>query len=452
MSHPPNTAESARGPELPRKLTEAPVRKMIRPLAKFLEIESASGVLLVICTGIALVVANSPWAQDWEEFWHLEAAVSVGSWELRNSLVHWINDGLMTIFFFLVGLEIKRESVDGELRTFAKAALPIVAAVGGMLVPAGIYWLLQGGREGRHGWGIPMATDIAFAVGILALLGRRVPAGLKIFLLALAIADDIGAIIIIAFFYSGAIHWGSLGLAGLGIALVLVLNRLGLRSIVGYCLVGAAIWLAMYHSGIHPTVAGVVLGLITPGRAWISQDSLVEFLLNAVDRLDGRIDRPQVVGNLRETALETISPLERLETALHAWVAFGIMPLFALANAGVRLQPTAAGHGVTWAVGVALVIGKPLGIVLFSWLAVWIRVATLPHGTCWKTVLGAACLGGIGFTMSLFIAGLALEGTLLDSAKIGTLAGSSISALTGFLLLFVFLPPLKSEAPVNDHH
>lgn len=424
---------------------------MVRPLARFLEIESASGILLVICAAAALAIANSPWSQAWESFWHTEIGVSLGSWELRNSLVHWINDGLMTIFFFLVGLEIKREIIDGELRSFKKAALPIAAALGGMLVPAGVYLLFQFGREGERGWGIPMATDIAFAVGVLAVLGRRVPAGLKIFLLALAIADDIGAIVIIAVFYSDAIQLVALGLAGLSLVLVIGMNRLGARSIAAYWIVGAAMWLAMYHSGIHPAVAGVALGLLTPGRAWIARDSLATFLLDTIDRLDGQIDRPQMVGKLTETARETLSPLERLETALHAWVAFAIMPLFALANAGVVLQPEAARHGVAWAVAAGLVLGKPLGIVAFSWLAIRCGVAQLPTGANWRALLGVGCLGGIGFTMSLFIAGLAFEGNLLDSAKIGAFAGSTISAIAGYLLLVVSLPITGTSRSQPSH-
>ncbi|MGD9723465.1 MAG: Na+/H+ antiporter NhaA [Pirellulales bacterium] len=439
------------GPELPHKLANAPVRRMVRPLARFLEIESASGILLVICAAAALAIANSPWSQAWESFWHTEIGVSLGSWELRNSLVHWINDGLMTIFFFLVGLEIKREIIDGELRSFKKAALPIAAALGGMLVPAGVYLLFQFGREGERGWGIPMATDIAFAVGVLAVLGRRVPAGLKIFLLALAIADDIGAIVIIAVFYSDAIQLVALGLAGLSLVLVIGMNRLGARSIAAYWIVGAAMWLAMYHSGIHPAVAGVALGLLTPGRAWIARDSLATFLLDTIDRLDGQIDRPQMVGKLTETARETLSPLERLETALHAWVAFAIMPLFALANAGVVLQPEAARHGVAWAVAAGLVLGKPLGIVAFSWLAIRCGVAQLPTGANWRALLGVGCLGGIGFTMSLFIAGLAFEGNLLDSAKIGAFAGSTISAIAGYLLLVVSLPITGTSRSQPSH-
>ena len=431
----------------------APVQRLIAPLVRFLEIESASGVLLIVCTAIALAIANSPWSHAWEQFWHTEGRLGLGSWELRASLAHWVNDGLMTIFFFLVGLEIKREVVDGELRTFSRAALPIIAAIGGMLLPAAIYLALHGGREGYRGWGIPMATDIAFAVGVLALLGRRVPVGLKVFLLALAIADDIGAIVIIAFFYSGAINVGALGLAALGLFVVVAMNRLGVRSLIAYTLVGVGIWLSMYGSGIHPTIAGVALGLITPGRAWIPGQSLVDLLLDAVDRLDGQIERAhdrRFIGQLTATARETISPLERLESALHPWVAFAIMPIFALANAGVALQPAAAGHGVTLAVAAGLVVGKPLGIVIFSLLAVRCRLAQLPSGVSWRAILGAGCLGGIGFTMSLFIAGLGLDGKLLDAGKIGTLAGSIISAVLGFMILFLVLPKPSPVAHANQ--
>ncbi|QDU26251.1 Na(+)/H(+) antiporter NhaA [Anatilimnocola aggregata] len=450
MNQVPNSGTPRPGLQLPPRLANAPVRTLMQPLARFLEIESASGVLLVICTGAALLIANSVWAHEWEAFWHLEMRVVVGSWELRNTLGHWINDGLMTIFFFVVGLEIKRETVEGELRSFQKATLPIFAALGGMLIPAGIYLLLQPGGAAARGWGIPMATDIAFAVGILALLGRRVPSGLKIFLLALAIADDIGAIIIIACFYSEAIQVIALGIAGVGLLVVLVLNWLGVRNFVSYFLLGAMIWLAMFRSGIHPTVAGVVLGLMTPGRAWISQESFTTMMLDFIDRLDGRIDRPQALGKLTLTARETISPLERLESALHPWVAFAIMPVFALANAGVQLQPAAAFHPVTWSVAAGLLVGKPLGILAFSWLAVRTNLAKLPQGTNWKSLSGAACLGGIGFTMSLFIAGLALKGQLLDSAKIGTLAGSVLSALLGYTLLRFSLPNVTVAGEVPE--
>lgn len=428
----------------PRPHEETPVRRLLEPLARFLEIESASGILLVFCTVIALVLANSPWAESWHSFWHTDARLGIGTWELRASLAHWVNDGLMTVFFFLVGLEIKRELVDGELRTVRKAALPIVAALGGMLVPAAIYLLLADSGQGARGWGIPMATDIAFAVGILALLGQRVPIGLKIFLLALAIADDIGAIVVIALFYSGALHLAAFGFAAVGLILIYGLNRLGVRSVAIYWMVGAGVWLAMHYSGVHPTIAGVALGLMTPGRAWVAGESLVELLLDSLDRLDGQIERPhdrsRLVGDLTLAARETLSPLERLEAALHPWVAFAIMPIFALANAGVALQPAAATHSIAWAVAAGLVIGKPLGITFFAWLAVRSGAAQLPAGVTWRSLFGAGCLGGIGFTMSLFIAGLALEGTPLDAGKIGILAGSTVSALLGLAFLLAFLP------------
>jgi NhaA family Na+:H+ antiporter len=297
-----------------------------------------------------------------------------------------------------------------------------------------------------------MATDIAFAVGMLTLLGKRVPIGLKIFLLALAIADDIGAIVVIALFYSSNLSITALGLAALGVAFVYGMARLGIRSVAAYFLVGAAIWLAMFHSGIHPTIAGVALGLMTPSRAWIEGRSFIDFLLDAADRLDGDIERtqihghPRLAGDLALAARESVSPLERLETALHPWVAFVIMPIFALANAGVPLQTQSASHGVALAVAAGLVIGKPAGIFLFSYLAVRSGLAQLPQGVSWKAIFGAGCLGGIGFTMSLFIAGLALEGKILDAGKIGTLCGSAISAVAGLVILFIFLPRTPAQA------
>jgi NhaA family Na+:H+ antiporter len=453
------TTDDSSAKQRPRRVAPAlpatPVRRLMQPLARFLEIESASGLVLLVCTVIALVVANSPWAGAWDAFWHTEARIGVGAWELQASLAHWVNDGLMTIFFFVVGLEIKRELVEGELRSLRKAALPILAAVGGMLAPAAIYLLLQGRGEGQRGWGIPMATDIAFAVGVLTLLGKRVPVGLKIFLLALAIADDIGAILVIALFYAGNLSLPSLGLAALGVAIVFAMSRVGVRSVVLYALAGAGIWLAMFHSGIHPTIAGVVLGLMTPARAWIEGLSLTDVMLDTVDRLDGEVERThthgrsRLVGDLTRVARETLSPLERLETSLHPWVAFGIMPIFALANAGVALQPQAATHGVALAVAVGLVLGKPLGIFVFSWLAVRLGLAQLPAGVNWKAILGAGCLGGIGFTMSLFIAGLALEETLLDAGKIGTLAASAVSAAAGLIWLYIFLPAARPADDTN---
>jgi NhaA family Na+:H+ antiporter len=427
-------------------LPKTPVQRLVRPFVRFLQIESASGMVLLACTAAALLLANSPWAEAYDNFWHTHLTIAIGGWSLDESLAHWVNDALMTIFFFVVGLEIKRELVDGELREPKKAALPIMGALGGMIAPAGIYLAFQFDREGHAGWGIPMATDIAFVVGFLALLGKRAPLGLKVFLLALAIADDIGAVLVIALFYSSEIAMLPLGLAAAGFILIYICNRIGVRTMTVYVIVGAGIWLAFFYSGIHPTVAGVMLGLMTPGSAWLGDTALREVIADAIDRLDGVVDRPhatdrtKLAGEIKATAQETVSPLERLETALHPWVAFVIMPVFALANAGVRIEPAAFAEPVAVAVAAGLVVGKPLGIVLLSWLAVRAGWASLPTSVNWRAMVGAGCLAGIGFTMSLFIAALALSGELLDAAKIGILAGSAVSAVLGMALLVMFLP------------
>jgi NhaA family Na+:H+ antiporter len=291
-----------------------------------------------------------------------------------------------------------------------------------------------------------MATDIAFVVGFLALLGKRVPLGLKIMLLSLAIADDIGAVLVIALFYSSNILYVALGWAAAGFALAWLFNRIGVRSVGVYFAVGIGVWVAFLSSGIHPTVAGVLLGLLTPASAWTGDRALLDVLGDTLDYLrgdrDGQIEHyhTPLLRNLETAAREAISPLERLETALHPWVAFGIMPLFALANAGVVVESDALAHPVSWAVAAGLVLGKPFGIVVFSWLAVLLGFARLPSGVDWKAMLGAGCLAGVGFTMSLFIAGLALEGELLAAGKLGTLVGSTISATLGSLLLLAFLP------------
>ena len=430
----------------PQRLPQTLVQHWARPLVRFLEIEAASGVILLACTLAAVVLANSPWQTEFAALWNQHIYIGIGNYRLDESLLHWVNDWLMTIFFFVVGLEIKREIVAGELRDVRQAALPVMAALGGMLVPAGVFLILRAGRPGEAGWGIPMATDIAFVVGLLALLGRRAPLGLKILLLSLAIADDIGAVLVIAVFYSTDISLAALAIAALGLAACYGLNRIGVRRVLVYLLAGCAIWLAVLQSGVHPTVAGVLLGLLTPASAWVGDRTLTEVIRDTLDRLRGEEDgaiepyhRP-VVKQLETAAREAVSPLERLESALHPWVAFGIMPIFALANAGVAIRPEGMMHPVAWAVAAGLVLGKPVGIVLFSWAAVRMGIARLPAGVNWRVMVGAGCLAGIGFTMSLFIAGLALEGDLLDAAKVGTLAGSTTSAVLGFVLLVRNLP------------
>jgi NhaA family Na+:H+ antiporter len=445
---PPAAFDAGRGSPWP----ETPVTRLVRPFLLFLRIEAASGVVLLVCTAAALILANSAAAPVFHAFWETPAELSIGSFSLAHSLREWVNEGLMTIFFFVVGLEIKRELVLGELRDPRKAALPLVAALGGMLAPAAVYLCWQLGEPGERGWGIPVATDIAFVVGCLALLGPRVPHGLKIFLLTLAIADDIGAVLVIAVAYSQGISPPALAAAFAGLALCSVLNRIGVRRVPLYVVVGGAVWLAFLHSGIHATVAGVLLGLLTPASAWVGDRGLLGILSEAGAQLRGERPHPaparrrELLMSVARTARETVPPLERLETSLHPWVAFGIMPLFALANAGVALSAERAWDPIAIAVSAGLVLGKPAGIFLLSWLSVTLRLARLPADVDWKVVLGAGCLGGIGFTMALFIAGLALEGPPLEAGKIGIFVGSAASALLGSACLLAFLPAREDGA------
>ena len=428
-------------------LPKAPIQRMTRPFRRFLEIESASGVVLVICAAVALVVANSPAAHAFHHFWELPFRVGVGRFTLEEPLHFWVNDALMTLFFFVVGLEIKRELVAGELSTPQKAALPVVAALGGMLAPAGVYLALMHGTPGEKGWGVPMATDIAFVVGVLALFGPRVPIGLKVFLLSLAIADDIGAILVIAAVYSGSPDPTALGAAAGGFGIVYSLNRLGVRTVPVYLAVGAGIWLAVLRSGVHPTIAGVLLGLMTPASAWVGRATLKQAMANLLGRLTAERTEGDAaeVGHhdferLAFAAKESASPLERLEGTLHPWVGFAIMPLFALVNAGVAFRPAAVADPIAVAVALGLVLGKPLGIVAFSLLAVKLKLAQLPDGVTLRMLVAAGCLGGIGFTMSLFIAHLGLGDEHLDAGKCGILIGSGLSAVLGSGLLFASLP------------
>lgn len=426
-------------------LPKGPIHRIARPIRRFLEVQSASGIALVICTIVAMAVANSPWAAAYHDFWETHLRIGVGRLTLDLSLHHWVNDALMVLFFFVVGLEIKRELVAGELSTAQKAALPVIAAAGGMVVPAGIYLALQWGQDGERGWGIPMATDIAFVVGVLALFGPRVPLGLKIFLLALAIVDDIGAILVIAVAYSGDTSGVALGLAAVGFAVTYGLNRLGVRAVSVYVLVGAGVWLAVLKSGVHPTVAGVLLGLLTPSSVWVGQTTLRDAIADVLMRVSEDNEYEAEDADFRRlefVARESISPLERLETVLHPWVGFVVMPVFALANAGVEFRHAGVGDPVALAVAAGLVFGKPVGIVGFSYLAVRLGLAALPSGVNWRMLVGAGCLGGIGFTMSLFVAGLAFPEmpNRLDAGKVGIIAGSVTSAILGSAVLVLGLP------------
>jgi NhaA family Na+:H+ antiporter len=397
---------------------------------------------------VALAWANSPWSASYEALWATELGVEVGDVSFSASLLHWINDGLMAIFFLVVGLEIKREVLVGELASVRRATLPIVAAVGGAVLPALIYLGLVGGGEAMHGWGIPMATDIAFALGALALVGSRVPLGLRVFLTALAIADDLLAIGVIALFYTAELDVAALATAGLVLLALIAANRLGARRPVVYGVLGVALWLAVYASGIHATVAGVLLALTIPARTRIDD---VAFVARARGTLDGLEETARRGGHasidehhaalwdLEDATEKAQAPMLRIEHALQAWVAFLIVPLFALANAGVTVRGDLVAmlaEPVTLGVIIGLVVGKQIGITLAAYVVVRLGLASLPDGVRWWHIYGVAWLGGIGFTMSLFIAALAFgESPLLASAKVGILAASIVAGVGGCLVL-----------------
>lgn len=422
--------------QLPRE----PIHRLIKPLSRFLHVEAASGLVLLTCAVASLILANSPYAESYLGFWKTPMELTVGDFRLEGPLKHWINDGLMAIFFFVIGLEVKREIAIGELRSIRRAALPLVGAIGGMAAPAGIFLALQMGEPGQRGWGIPMATDIAFVVGCMAVLGRRIPAGLRTVLLSIAIADDVGAILIIALGYTETIHaaWLGTGLAGIGA--VVLLQRLGVRSMGVYTIVGAVIWLAFHESGVHATIAGVALGMLTPARPYLQRGVGGKMLQRASDLLHGTWEeeahRAAKVSHYRRITKETISPLEYLINRLHPWVAFLIMPLFALANAGVQFRGSDVLAPVSVAVILGLLLGKPVGILTMSWLSIKVRLAQLPPGVTWRHMAGGGWLSGIGFTMSLFISSLAFRNNaLLSTAKVGVLVGSAASAMIGLAIL-----------------
>jgi NhaA family Na+:H+ antiporter len=431
-------------------LPEEPIDRITRPIVRYMHVEAASGIVLVLCTIASLILANSRFGDEFLAFWAVRVGFKIGSVEVVHSLRHWINDGLMAVFFFVVGLEVKRELVLGELREARKAMLPIAAALGGMIVPAGIYLTLQWGQPGVRGWGIPMATDIAFVVGAMAILGSRIPHILRIMVLSLAIVDDIGAIVVIAVGYTENLNVTVLLWGFLGILAVALFARLGVRSFGVYTFAGALVWFAFHESGVHATIAGVILGLMTPATSYLDTSFFGNLLTRASEIVHGGEFEglSQRAGRLRvflRTARESISPLEYLEATLHPWVSFLIMPVFALANAGVPIQVSYLTDPVAAAVAAGLFLGKPIGIFLFSWLAVKLILKSLPEGLTWAGLLGASCLAGIGFTMALFIASLALKDQLLDPAKVGILAGSVLSAILGMGLLVLLLPRQASR-------
>lgn len=432
------------------------VDRLTRPIQRFISTEISGGLLLLLGLGVALVWANSPWAGGYHRLIEHHLSVDLGFWHVDGPIEFWVNDVLMTIFFFVVGLEIKREAVAGELANLRQAAVPLAGAVGGMAVPALVYVLIVRGSPGAGGWGVPVATDIAFALGVLALAGSRVPFGLKVLLLGLAIADDIGGIVIIAVFYSEGIAIGPLALAGAALALCFALRQVGIWYLPLYWMIGAAGWAATLESGIHPTIFGVALGLLAPWQSWRPQAGFGERMHALVDRVRDAYDpetqqathEEQVALSLviADEAYAHVSPLDRLEKALSPFSAYVIAPLFAFANAGVPVDVSTLGDTlrspVAQGVFFGLVVGKPLGIVLAIRIAVTLG-ARLPGGVGWGSIVGVGAVAGVGFTVALFIAGLSFDdAALLTEAKLGILGASVTAGVIGwFLLRAVHAPP-----------
>jgi Na+:H+ antiporter, NhaA family len=428
-------------------LDQSYIEPIVEPIQRFIRAQPTGGALLLLSTALAMVWANSPWSESYAEFWNTPVSLVVGTHALTETLLEWINDGLMAMFFFVIGLEIKREILVGELASFRQAALPLIAAFGGVLLPAVLYSALNATGPGARGWGIPMATDIAFALGILALLGRRVPLALKVFLMALAIADDLMAVLVIALFYTSTIAWPNLAVGALFLVLLIGANLAGVRHPLVYSVLGiGGLWLAFLLSGVHATIAGVIAAMTIPARTRMTGRQFLikgKVLLNRFEAVLSP-DHPALANRERhriathmKTAVEHVeTPLQQLEHALQPWVTVVVMPVFALANAGVTLDA-----GIGWmlldpvALGIllGLLVGKPVGIAVSTWLVIRAGLAGMPAGVSWSHFWAVGCLAGIGFTMSLFITGLAFpQGPLLLAAKVGILAASTIAGTIGW--------------------
>jgi NhaA family Na+:H+ antiporter len=436
--------------------------RILSPFELFFKRATAGGIVLIGTTVLTLIIAHSQWGPVFHLFWEYPLVFGFGNWQLQMTIHHWINDGLMAIFFLLVGLELKREMIVGELSSLQNAILPVAGALGGMIVPALIYKVINGGGPAAAGWGIPMATDIAFAIGILAILGRKVPTNLAIFLTALAIADDLGAVIIIALFYTQQIQWYFLVVAGAVLGVLILFNQGGIRHPLPYAILGIVLWFAFLKSGVHATMAGVLLALTIPSRPAFTPDQFNERMEELQKSFHAEVDDAEsfnspgsnhrmamVAKNMERAAVAVQSPQQLMEHSLSSWVTFVVIPLFALANAGVNFAGIQLGemmmHPVTSGVFFGLVLGKFVGISALSWFAVIIGWAKLPRGVSWRHILGAAWLGGIGFTMSLFIGQLAFPShpALIEDAKIGVFVASFLSAAIGLVWLYFSASRIK---------
>jgi NhaA family Na+:H+ antiporter len=447
-------------------MRRARIDRFVAPVTQFIQTEAAGGVALLIAAIIALVWANSPWDDGYHRLLDHHLAVDLGFWSLDKPVHYWVNDGLMVIFFFVMGMEIKREMVLGQLATLRTVLVPVAAAAGGMIAPVIIFFAIVGSGEGSDGWGIPVATDIAFALGVLALLGPRIPSGLKVLLLALAIVDDIGGILVIAVFYTDTIDGTALALAVSTLLAAYVLRDLGIWYIPAYVALGIIGWAATVQSGVHPTIIGVAFGLLTPWRAWYQRQGLPELVEQLLVRFregqqmedEESLNRQvEALLELEELASKGVSPLDRLEHMLLPISAFIVVPIFSFANAGVSLSADSVSTALTSSVGLGimfgLVVGKPIGITIGAWLAVRFG-AQLPIGVRWRSLIGVGFIAGIGFTVSLLIADLSFDGVnaevLLDDAKIGILAASILAGVSGYALLRALERAPAREATTGD--
>ena len=429
---------------------EKAFKKVSTPLEHFIHAQTTTGIILMFMTVLALVLANSALTQDYADFFHTEVEFVVGSWHLEHTIHHWINDGLMAIFFFIIGLEIKREILVGELSNFKVAILPIVAAIGGMALPALIYTFINYGTDGVVGWGIPMATDIAFAISALVLLGKRVSPALVTFLVALAIVDDLGAVIVIAVFYTEQIHLFALGLAALSFLVMVFFNRVGIHMILPYFIVGLFMWFFMLESGVHATIAGVIAAMAIPSKPKRTPTDFTTHTKNLLDEYDNypvatdntmHEKQKAILLNIKDNIDSVGSPSARLEHDLHLPVALIVIPLFALANAGISIDFSSIEETIVQPVALGiiagLILGKVIGIAGVAWVAIKLGIAKLPEGSNMSQIFGVAFLGGIGFTMSIFVADLAFLGdeSFIFQAKIGILTASLASGLFGYIWL-----------------
>jgi len=432
-------------------IPKSPFEKIIAPVSRFIHLEYTGGIVLFLSVIVAIIWANSPFHESYHHLWDIKFSIGFDAYVLNKPLHIWINDGLMALFFFVIGLELKREFMEGELSTLKKASLPMMAALGGMLVPAAIFFCINKGLASEHGWGIPMATDIAFALALLSMAGKHIPASVKVFLSALAVADDLGAVLVIAFFYTSNLNFVPLGIAAVFLLILIAGNKLGIRSTAFYLLIGIAVWIGFLLSGVHATIAGVLVAFTIPAVTKINENNFSENLRKLSFDFEQEIpnggllttaEQHRTIEQVKSLTLAAETPLQKIEYALHPWVAFVIMPLFALANAGIVIGTdffSALINPVSIGVISGLIIGKFVGVLLFTWLMVKAGLAQLPDQANFKHIIGVALLAGVGFTMSLFISNLAFENPeFIEQAKYGILIASLIAGLLGITMLKCF--------------